>query len=157
MRSEGTATGAWAGRGFMTAPTALGLLAGASSSGRAGAAEPIAPRFAALVQGLVERQELPPMAPGARYLLSVGAQTLALDQAAIERIHATSRAMVQAFTVRDFRVQSVDCGRDLCWIRYGYRFAARTGTSETTGAAESEELWVRDGERLLFVVGAGRQ
>jgi len=79
------------------------------------------------------------------------------DEAALERANAMTKATVQAFAVQDFHVRSVDCGRDLCWIRYDYRLVARTATSETKGVAESEEVWVSDGERLLFLIGTGRQ
>jgi len=136
---------------------ALALLTAPAAAGQASQAEPKAQRLAALVQGFVERQELPPMATGARYFLTMGTQQLQFDEAALERANAMTKATVQAFAVQDFRVRSVDCGRDLCWIRYDYRFVARTATSETKGVAESEEVWVSDGERLLFLIGTGRQ
>ena len=139
---------------------ALALLPASAAAGQtsdAESAESKARRLAGLVQGIIERQELPPMATGASYVLTIGTQQLKFDQAGLERAHAMTTATVQAFTVQDFRVHSADCGRKLCWIRYDYRFVARTATSETKGVAESEELWVSDGERLLFVVGMGRQ
>jgi hypothetical protein len=136
---------------------ALALLTAGVAPVQASQAEPKAQRLAALVQGFVERQELPPMATGARYFLTMGTQQLQFDEAALERANAMTKATVQAFAVQDFRVRSVDCGRDLCWIRYDYRFVARTVTSETKGVAECEEVWVSDGERLLFLIGTGRQ
>lgn len=124
----------------------------------AAATEPsVAERLAALVRQGTERQELPPMAPTTRYVGWVGNQRTELDAAGISRMHEANQRLITSYQVRDFTVHAVDCGQDMCWIRYGYRFTARVGAMEVNGASENQEFWVREGDRLLLAYGIARQ
>lgn len=133
---------------------ALGLTAGLPA---AAAEPPVAERLAALVRQATERQELPPMAPATRYVAWVGTQRTELDAAAIGRMHEANQRLLSSYQVRDFTVHAVDCGQDMCWIRYGYRFAARVGAMEMNGTSENQEFWAREGDRLLLAYGVARQ
>lgn len=123
----------------------------------AAAEPPMAERLATLVRQAVERNEMPPIAPTLRYVVWIGPQRTELNAADLGRVHEMNQRMLTSFQVRDFNIHAVDCGQDMCWIRYGYRFSARAGASETNGASENQEFWVRDGDRLLLAYGIGRQ
>lgn len=136
---------------------AISLIVGAPVAADASPTDTAAQRLTSLVRGALERSELPPLAPGVRYAAWIGTQRTELDSAGLEQLYATSRRTMTSLQIRDFTVHAADCGPDVCWIRYRYRFAARVGASEVSGASENQEFWVRDGERLLLAYGIARQ
>jgi len=137
---------------------AIGLLMGPTPAALASEPAPTAEqRLAALVLAGVSGQEMPALAPGASYLLWVGSHSKLLDRNGLEQAQAATRRLASSVDIRNFTVHSVDCGADLCWIRYSYGFVARVGNSDITGRSDNQEVWVREGERFVFAYGVGRQ
>lgn len=126
-------------------------------SSPAAADQAAAQRLAALLRDHVQRQEVPPMAAGASVIYLIGQQRVQMDANQLRQMVANQRSLITSYRIEDFRVHAADCGPDLCWIRYGYRFSARAGAANTEGEVNNQEWWIRNGDSFALSVGVSRQ
>lgn len=141
-----------------SALAALALIGGAllhSSPAAADAAA--AQRLTAQLRDHVQRQEVPPMDPAGSYIFFVGQQRVQMDANQMRQTITAQRALMTSYSINDFRVHGTDCGADMCWIRYGYRFSASTGATNSTGTVSNQEFWFRNGETFQLILGVSRQ
>jgi hypothetical protein len=137
---------------------ALAIAGGALCLSTPALADPAAAqRLASLLRDHVQRQEVPPLAAGATVIYLIGQQRLQMDANQLRQMVATQRGMITAYRIEEFRVHAADCGPDLCWIRYGYRFSARTGATSTAGEVSNQEWWIRNGDTFALSLGVSRQ
>lgn len=136
----------------------LVLTCGLSSPPSSAMADVAAPeKLAALVHDHLQRMELPPMHAEVRYVLLIGPERLELDAAGLESIMSVQRRLISSYHIEQFRMDAADCGPDLCWIRYGYRFQAKVGASTSSGEVNNQELWMRDEDGFVLTLGISRQ
>jgi hypothetical protein len=137
---------------------ALTLLGGALfQSAPAAADAAAAQRLTALLRDHLQRQDVPPMVPGANYIYLIGQQRLQMDANQLRQMVAIQRSMITSYRIEDFRVHAADCGPDLCWMRYGYRWWAQAGAQTMAGEVNNQEWWVRNGDGFLLSAGVSRQ
>jgi hypothetical protein len=137
---------------------ALAILGGALfQSAPAAADAAVAQRLTALVHDHVKRQDVPPMVPGATYMIFIGEQRLKMDANELRQMVAMQRSMITSYRIEDFRVHAADCGPDLCWIRYSYRYWAQASAQTMAGEVNNQDLWVRNGDGFLLGSGISRQ
>jgi hypothetical protein len=119
-----------------------------------GASERLAREFRAQL----DRNELPPLNPfGMGGTLFVGQQQLQINAAQLQSLHQTQRQMITRHAIEGLRFDSIDCGPELCWVRYSYRFTSVAGAAQSSGNVAGQALYVRDGERFLLTVLVQRQ
>lgn len=136
----------------------LALLGGAILQPLPAAADAAAAQLlTALLRDHVQRQEVPPMAAGATYIYLIGQQRLQMDANQLRQMVANQRSLITSYRIEEFRVHAADCGPDLCWVRYGYRFSARAGGTSTAGEVNNQEWWIRNGDSFALSVGVSRQ
>jgi len=137
---------------------ALAILGGALfQSAPAAADAAAAQRLTALVHDHVKRHDVPPMVPGATYMIFIGEQRLKMDANELRQMVAMQRSMITSYRIEDFRVHAANCGPDLCWMPYSYRAWAQAGAQTMAGEVNNQELWVRNGDGFLLGSGISRQ
>lgn len=100
---------------------------------------------------LLAAGELPKIADDADLQLVSDGKTTKLTAAQLRAGHEQAKHLITEIKLKEFKVDSVDCGQKLCFIRYFQSVQARIGHKDAIAAATSEEVYLQSGADFILV------
>lgn len=100
---------------------------------------------------LLAAGELPKIADDADLQLVSDGKATKLTAAQLRAGHEKATHLIKELKLKEFKVEHVDCGQKLCFIRYTQAVQARIGNKDMIAAASSEEVYLQSGTDFILV------